>query len=314
MKDKYPIPVIDELRGVRYFSKLDLRAGYHQIWVNKEDISKTTFRNHEGHCEFVAMPFGLTNALATFQCLVNDLFHPHLWKFICLFNDIFVYSKSWEDHLSHLHTILSFLSLNRLLAKETKCRFGVTTVDYLGHVISAQGVVVNPSKIVAALQWPTPTNQRGVRGFLGLVGYYCKFNWHFGTITAPLNHLLTKEGFHWTEREEKAFQQLKVALMCPPVLRLPDFSQPFVIECDTSRIGIGAVLSQTSRPIAYFSEALKLTAQALSTYKKEMLVVVESIKKWRLYLVGKQFIVFTDKKSLKMNIRHNLREVLGFHG
>jgi hypothetical protein len=121
------------------------------------------FRTHEGHYKFVVMPFGLTNAPATFQGLMNDLFRPHLRKFILVFfDDILVYSKSWEDHLSHLYTVLTIFSTNSLFVKESKCRFGVTSVDYLGHVISEQGVFVNPSIIVAVLEWPTPTTIKGV--------------------------------------------------------------------------------------------------------------------------------------------------------
>ena len=246
------------------------------------------------------MPFGLTNAPATFQGLMNDLFRSHLRKFILVFfDDILVYSKSWDDHLSHLHTVLTILSTNSLLAKESKCRFGVTSVDYLGHVISEQGVSVDLSKIIAVLEWPTPTTVKGVRGFLGLAGYYRKFIRNFGTIAAPLNQLLSKDGFKWNDMAEKAFNDLKQALTSPPVLALPDFTQPFVIECDACGVGLGAVLSQNNCPIAYYSEALKGSTLILSTYEKEMLAIVKSIKKWRPYLLGKPFIVRTDQQSLK---------------
>ena len=149
------------------------------------------------------------------------------------------------------------MQTNKLFVKETKCRFGVSQVDYLGHVISEQGVAVSPSKIQVVLEWPTPTTVREVRGFLGLAGYYQKFIRHFGYIAAPLYQLLSKEGFKWNEAAEVPFTKLKEALTSPPVLGLPDFSQQFVIECDASGIRIGAVLTQNNQPITYYSEALK---------------------------------------------------------
>ena len=217
----------------------------------------------------------------------------------CFFDDILVYSKTWEDHLVHLQIVLQILSTNSLFAKAEKCRFGVLQVDYLGHQISEQGVSVDPIKIQAVLDWPKPTTVKGMRGFLGLAGYYRKFIRHFGSIAAPLTQLLAKDSFHWSEAAKQAFIKLKEALTTPPVLCLPDFSQQFVVECDASGIGLGAILSQNSRPVAYFSEALKGSALALSTYEKEMLAIVKAVQKWRPYLLGRSFIVRTDQKSLK---------------
>lgn len=299
VKDRFPIPVIDELLdelyGAQFFSKLDLRSGYHQIRVCEEDIPKTVFRTHEGHYEFIVMPFGLTNAPATFQSLMNDIFRPYLRRFVLVFfDDILIYSTTWEDHLQHLHTVLSTLEANNLIAKDSKCTFGVTTVEYLGHIVSREGISADPSKRQSIWDWPVPSTVRELRGFLGFAGYYRKFVHHFGGIAAPLTLLLTKAGFQWNEEADSAFQQLKVALTTAPVLGLPNFSQPFVIECDASGTGIGAVLMQKGRPIAYFSKALKGTARSLSTYKKEMFAVVKSVRKWRPYLLGKSFTVRTD--------------------
>ncbi|KAJ0744829.1 putative nucleotidyltransferase, Ribonuclease H [Helianthus annuus] len=304
VKDKYPIPVIDELldelHGARVFSKLDLRSGYHQIRVRDEDIPKTAFRTHEGHYEFTVMPFGLTNAPATFQGLMNDLFRPYLRKFILVFfDDILIYSKSWVEHLGHLGHVLQILEANQLFVKESKCTFGVLKVAYLGHLISDKGVEVDPTKITAVLNWPVPTNAKGVRGFLGLAGYYRKFIRHFGIIAAPLHMLLGKEAFEWTLAANTAFLKLKEVMTTPPILRLPDWTQPFIVECDACGSGLGAILVQDKRPVAYYSEAIKGKALHLSTYEKEMLAVVKAVKKWRPYLLGKPFIVRTDHKALK---------------
>jgi hypothetical protein len=210
-----------------------------------------------------------------------------------------VYSKSWEDHLVHLQIVLQILSTNSLFAKAEKCRFGVLQVDYLGHQISKQGVSVDPIKIQAVLDWPNPTTVKGMRGFLDLAGYYRKFIRHFGSIAAPLTQLLAKDSFHWSEAAEQAFIKLKEALTTPPVLYLPDFSQQFVVECDANGIDFGAILSQNSHLVAYFSEALKGSALALSIYENEMLAIIKVVQKWRPYLLGRSFIVRTDQKSLK---------------
>ncbi|GKD53695.1 transposon ty3-G gag-pol polyprotein [Tanacetum coccineum] len=304
VKDKYPIPMIDELldelHGSRFYSKLDLRSGYHQIRVRDEDIHKTAFKTHEGHYEFVVMPFGLTNAPATFQCLMNDLFRPYLRKFILVFfDDILIYSKTFEEHVDHLQVVLGILEANQLFAKASKCCFAVTQVNYLGHVISSDGVQVEPDKIQAVSAWPTPTNAKGVRGFLGLAGYYRKFIKGFGGIAAPLHRLVGKAPFQWDDSAHQAFQDLKKALTTAPTLGLPNWSLPFTLECDASGVGIGAVLTQNGRPLAYFSAPLKGTMLSWSTYEKEMLAVVKAVRKWRHYLLGRTFVVKTDHMSLK---------------
>lgn len=217
-----------------------------------------------------------------------------------------VYSRSWEDHLQHLGTFLGILQKNQLVVKQSKCQFGVTQVEYLGHVISNRGVGVDPIKTQAVLQWPTPTTVKSLRGFLGLAGYYRKFISGFGSIAAPLNRLLSKDGFQWNPDAAAAFDKLKLALSSPPVLRLPDFSRPFVVECDACGTGLGAILSQDNQPIASYSEALKGSALHLSTYDKEMLAIVKAIRKWRPYLLGKPFIVRTDQRSLKFLLEQRI--------
>jgi len=275
IKDSFPMPtvdeLIDELFGAKFFSKLDLRSGYHQILVNKEDRFKTTFRTHHGHYEWIVMPFGLTNAPATFQSLMNDIFREFLRKFVIVFfYDILIYSSSWHDHLQHLEVVLQSLRKHKLYAKLSKCSFGLLQMDYLGHIVSEKGVAMDASKVAAVLAWPQLTNLKQLHGFLGIIGYYRKFIQGYATIASPLTQLLKEDSFKWDSQATIAFEALKVALTKAPVLAMPDFSQPFVLETDASGICVGAILSQNNHPIAFFSKKLNPTLQKKSAYSREL--------------------------------------------
>jgi hypothetical protein len=304
IKNRYPIPrideLMDELHGAVFFSKIDLRSGYHQISIREQDIEKTAFRCHFRHFEFLVMPFGLTNAPATFQSCMNHIFRGQLRKYILVFfDDILIYSKTWDEHLAHLEKVLDIMKTQSLYAKESKCEFGMRELLYLGHIISGQGVQVHQEKIRAIVDWPTPKNLTELRGFFGLCSYYRRFVKGFSQLGAPLTDLTKKGAFHWTEDSQQTFNKMKEVMSTCPVLALPDFSQPFVLECDASGVGIGAVLMQGGHPIVFESRKLDESERLYPIYDKEMLAIMHALTKFRQYLVGSRFVVKTDHNSLK---------------
>jgi hypothetical protein len=253
------------------------------------------------------MPFGLTNAPATFQCIMNQVLQPFLRKFVMVFlDDILIYSNSLEEHAQHLQLVLQALLDNQLYLKQSKCSFAQHRLEYLGHIISADGVATDPQKIIAMLHWPQPTTMIELRAFLGLTGYYRKFVKGYGILAQPLTTLLRAKTFQWTTQAQQAFDNLKLAMTRTPVLALPDFQKQFTIETDACGEGIGAVLMQSGQPIAYLSKALGQKHKALSIYEKEFLALIMAVEKWRPYLQRQEFVILTDHKSLAYLSNQNL--------
>jgi hypothetical protein len=315
IKNVFPMPVIDELLdelgGATIFSKLDLRAGYHQIRMLPADEAKTAFKTHQGHYQFRVMPFGLCNAPATFQCVMNRVLQPCLRRSVLVFmDDILVYSKTMEEHVEHLREVLQLLQAQLLFVKMSKCSFACATLEYLGHIVSAEGVATDPRKTQAMQDWPQPTTITDLRGFLGLTGYYHKFVRNYGAIARPLTNLLKKKGFHWDDSATAAFNALKLAMMSTPVLQLPDFSKVFVVETDACDSGIGAVLMQDDHPLAFLSKPLRKLHQELSIYEKEFLALLMAVDRWRPYLQRSEFIIRTDHSSLCFLEDQNLQSPL----
>ncbi|KAL4011397.1 hypothetical protein IC575_028455 [Cucumis melo] len=235
VKNRYPLPRIDDLfdqlQGATVFSKIDLRSGYHQLRIRDGDIPKTAFRSRYGHYEFVVMSFGLTNAPAVFMDLMNRVFKEFLDSFVIVFiDDILIYSKTEAEHEEHLHQVLETLRANKLYAKFSKCEFWLRKVTFLGHVVSSEGVSVDPAKIEAVTNWTRPSTVSEIRSFLGLAGYYRRFVEDFSRIASPLTQL-TRKGtpFVWSPACERSFQELKQKLVTAPVLTVPDGSGNFVI-------------------------------------------------------------------------------------
>ncbi|GKA64887.1 putative reverse transcriptase domain-containing protein [Tanacetum coccineum] len=282
VKNRYPLPRIDDLfdqlQGSSTYSKIDLRSGYHQLRVQDEDIPKTAFRTRYGHYEFQVMSFSLTNTPAVFMDLMNRVCKPYLDKFVIVFiDDILIYSRNKEKQANHLRIILE------LRRKE-----------------KFQGIHVDPSKIEAVNNWASPTTPTEIRQFLGLAGYYRRFIKYFSKITKSLTELTQKnKKYIWGENHESAFQLLKQKLCEAPILALPEGNNDFVVYCDASLQGLGAMLMQKEKFIAYASRQLKPHEENYTTHDLELGAVVFALKIWRHCLYGTKCTVFSDHKILQ---------------
>ncbi|GJY90443.1 putative reverse transcriptase domain-containing protein [Tanacetum coccineum] len=263
VKNRYPLPRIDDLfdqlQGSQFFSKIDLRSGYHQLRVHEDDILKTAFRTRYGYFKFTVMPFCLTNTPTVFMDLMNRVCRHYLDMFVIVFiDDILIYSKTQEEHVEHLRLVLRLLKKEKLYAKFFKCEFWLKEVQFLGHVINGNRIHVESSKIEAVKNWKAPK----------------------------------------TSIKELAFQTLKDKLCNAPVLALPDGPEDFVVYCDASGIGLGCVLMQRGKVIAYASRQLKIHEENYTTHDLELGAVVFALKIWRHYLYGTKSVIYMDHKSL----------------
>jgi hypothetical protein len=309
IKNKCPLPRIedlfDQLRGASVFSKIDLRSGYHHLRIRPSDIPKTTFITMYGLYEFTVMSFGLTNAPAFFMNLMNSVFMDYLDKFVVVFiDDILIYSQSEEEHVNHLGMVLQRLREHRLYAKLSKCELWIDEVLFLGHIINKEGLAVDPKKVADILNWKAPTDARGIKSFIGMAGYYRRFIEGFSKIAKPMTALLgNKVEFKWTQKCQEAFEALKENLTTTPILVLPDVHKPFLVYCDACYTGLGCVLMQEGRAVAYSSRQLKVHEKNYPIHDLELAAVVHALKTWRHFLYGQTWSLKYIFTQLELNMR-----------
>jgi hypothetical protein len=282
----FPLPRMDDLMdclsGASYFSKIELKSGYHQIRMREGDEWKTTFKTNEGLFEWMVMPFGLKTVPSTFMMLMNEVLKDFIGKFVIVYlDDILIFSKTKEEHLRHLKLVMERLQQEKLMINLKKSSFMNKELIYLGFVISSNELKMDPEKVRSIREWSSPSSIFEVRSFHGLASFYRKFIKIFSGICAPMLDTVKKKhkSFSWTEEVEKGFRVLKEKITEQPILVLPYFGKIFQVRCDTSGLAIGVVLSQDNRLVAYFSEKLNDAKQKYSTYDKEFYAVIQALKK-----------------------------------
>jgi hypothetical protein len=310
LKNRYALPLADDCfdraQGAWFFSKLDLHSGFWQIKLDGESSAYTAFRTRFGHYEYTVLPMGLCNAPGTFMHVMNSVFRKQLDRFMLVFlDDIFIFSKTEEEHLLHLREVLTVLREQRLFLKPSKCEWMKTEVEFLGHRIGRDGLSVDPHKVDAVRQWPAPGDVSGVRSFLGLAGYYRRFLESYSQIALPLTELTKDDvAWAWDEPQKAAFEKLKVMLSSAPVLQLANPALPYVIHCDASGYAVGACLMQDHgeglQPVSYISAKMKPAETRYAPHEQELLALVYACRSWRHYLHnGQPFTVLSDHQSLR---------------
>ena len=285
VRNRYPLPLMDTtfelLQGAAIFTKLDLRNTYHLVRIREGDEWKTAFNTPTGHWEYLVMPFGLTNVPAFFQTLVNDVLGDMLNKFVFVYlDDILIFSQDARSHQGHVRKVLQHLLENRLFVKAEKCTFSCMSTTFLGYIISAGSIAMDPEKVRAVEQWPNPTDRKLLQRFLGFANFYRRFIRNYSSIAAPLTRLTsTMVRFAWGPEAEAAFWGLNGQFTSAPILIHPDPERQFIVEVDASNTGVGAVLSQ--RSAAFYSHRLSPAECNYDIGNKELLAIKLAIEEWR---------------------------------
>ena len=310
-RNNAPLPRSDEMFDLigeaKVFSRMDLKTGFHQIRVREKDIEKTAFNTKYGQFEYLVMPMGLCNSPATFQSLMNRIFYDCVDVFMVVYmDDLLIFSKDEESHIRHLETVLSRLKENKLYVSPKKCEFMKNELDFLGLVVGKEGIRVNPKKVEVLKTWPKPKTLTEVRSFMGLLQFFRRFIKDFSKISAPLTNL-TKKGVgiqKWDESCDEAFDTLKEAITSAPVLVPPDWKKPFRGHIDASESAVGGTLTQldddgNERAIAFFSKKLSQAEQNYTANDRELLGLIYFLQRFRCYLEGSEFEIFTDNQVLR---------------
>ena len=312
IRNRYALPLIssllERLSGAKFFTKLDLRGAYNLVRIRPGDEWKTAFRTRYGHFEYTVMPFGLTNAPTVFQHMANDIFRDFLDIFIIVYlDDILIYSKTQEEHDIHVRQALERLREYGLYAKLEKCSFDQRQVEFLGYVVSSNGISMDRAKVQTVLDWQTPLSVRDVQCFLGFANFYRKFIKDYSKIVLPLTELTQKNRpFVWSTNANSAFEGLKQAFTSAPILRHVDPKKRFILEADASDFALGSVLSQIGddgqlHPVAFHSRKFEAAEINYEIHDKELLAIVDSFQQWRHFLEGssQQILVYNDHKNLQ---------------
>ena len=309
---KIPLPRIDELFdqmvGMKVFTVIDLAQGYHQMRVHPDSKKYTAFRTHNETYQWCVAPMGLAGMPGVWSRLMRVLFGKFSFVVVYL-DDICVFSSNVEEHVQHLKTLFDVLRKEELYAHRSKCKFGKYEVGFLGHTVSDKGLSMDKSKTAAIATWPTPKSTKELQSFLGLAGYYRRFIFQFAHIVHPLSSLLKKDSvWTWELPQDNAFNKLKTALQAAPVLRLADLTCPFVLTTDASGLCVGGVLSQfhdnADHPIAFYSKKLGLHEVNWPTHEKELFAIKMGLDKWRHYLYGRHFDIYTDNSACSWLMHH----------